>query len=98
MFELNSFQRDLLYCIAGLDGSYGLGIKRAVEDYGETEINHGRLYPNLDTLVNKGYVAKSSIDDRTNSYELTPEGRALLADRHEWEATQLSENDNGYCV
>jgi len=51
MFELNSFQRDLLYCIAGLDGSYGLGIKRAVEDYGDTEINHGRLYPNLDTLV-----------------------------------------------
>ncbi|RJX47885.1 helix-turn-helix transcriptional regulator [Halonotius pteroides] len=76
--ELNSFQRDLLYCIAGLDGSYGLGIKRAVEDYGNTEVNHGRLYLNLDTLVEKGYVAKSSIDDRTNSYELTPEGGSCL--------------------
>jgi DNA-binding PadR family transcriptional regulator len=94
MFELNGFQRDLLYCIAGLGGSYGLGIKRAVEDYGDTEINHGRLYPSLDTLVEKGYVAKSSIDDRTNAYELTPEGRALLADRHEREAAQLSKDDN----
>ena len=93
MFELNGFQRDLLYCIAGLDGSYGLGIKRAVEDYGDTEINHGRLYPNLDTLVEEGYVEKGSIDDRTNSYELTSEGRALLADRREWEAKQLSETD-----
>ena len=94
MFELNSFQRDLLYCIAGLGGSYGLGIKRAVEDYGDTEINHGRLYPNLDTLVEEGYVEKGSIDDRTNSYELTSEGRALLADRREWEAKQLSEASN----
>ena len=94
MFELNSFQRDLLYCIAGLDGSHGLGIKRALEDYGDTEINHGRLYPNLDTLVEEGYVEKGSIDDRTNSYELTSEGRALLADRREWEAKQLSEASN----
>jgi len=94
MFELSGFQRDLLYCIAGVDGSHGLGIKRALEDYGDTEVNHGRLYPNLDTLVEKGYVAKGSIDDRTNSYELTPEGWALLADRHKWEAKQLSEGDN----
>jgi Predicted transcriptional regulators len=94
MFEFSGFQRDLLYCIAGLDGSHGLGIKRALEDYGDTEINHGRLYPNLDTLVEEGYVAKGSIDDRTNSYELTSEGRALLADRREWEAKQLSEASN----
>jgi len=94
MFEFSGFQRDLLYCIAGLDGSHGLGIKRALEDYGDTEINHGRLYPNLDTLVEEGYVEKGSIDDRTNSYELTSEGRALLADRREGEAKQLSEASN----
>ena len=56
--------------------------------------DHGRLYPNLDTLVEEGYVEKGSIDDRTNSYELTPEGQALLADRHEWEGKQLSEGDD----
>ena len=39
-----------------------------------------------------GYADSS--DAMTNSYKLTPEGRALLADRHEWEAKQLSEGDD----
>ncbi len=91
MFELTGFQRDLLYCIAGLDEAYGLGIKAELETYGDTEINHGRLYPNLDTLIDKGYLTKSSLDDRTNEYALTEEGRSLLAERREWEAEKLSE-------
>jgi transcriptional regulator, PadR family len=92
MFELTGFQRDLLYCIAGTEESYGLGIKSELEQYGGTEINHGRLYPNLDTLVDKGYLEKSSIDKRTNEYTLTDAGRALVAERHEWEAEQLAES------
>jgi len=91
MFELTGFQRDILYCIAELDEPYGLGIKRALESYMEKEVNHGRLYPNLDTLVNKGYLAKSSIDDRTNNYQLTAEGKELLAERHRWEVERLPE-------
>jgi len=91
MFELTGFQRDILYCIADLEEPYGLGIKQALEDYGGTEINHGQLYPNLDTLVDKGYLAKSSIDKRTNNYELTAAGRELLAERREWEAERLPE-------
>jgi DNA-binding PadR family transcriptional regulator len=91
MFELTGFQRDLLYCIAGLEEAYGLGIKAELETYGDTEINHGRLYPNLDTLIDKGYLTKSSLDDRTNEYALTEEGRSLLAERREWEAEKLSE-------
>lgn len=90
MFELTGFQRDLLYCIAGMDEAYGLGIKEELQEYGDTEINHGRLYPNLDTLIDKGYLTKSSLDDRTNEYELTDEGQALLSERHEWEASKLS--------
>ena len=89
MFELTGFQRDILYCIADVNEPYGLGIKQALEEYGGTEVNHGQLYPNLDTLVDKGYVAKSSLDDRTNQYELTAEGRELLVDRDEWEAERL---------
>ena len=91
MFELTGFQRDVLYCIAGADEPYGLGIKRELEEYGGTEVNHGRLYPNLDTLIEKGYVEKSSIDKRTNSYELTDAGRELLSERHDWEAEMLSD-------
>lgn len=89
MFDLTGFQRDLLYCIAGLEEPYGLEIKRTLEDISGDEINHGRLYPNLDRLVEKEYVNKSSIDKRTNSYDLTAEGKQLLTERHEWEAAQL---------
>ena len=89
MFELTGFQRDLLYCIAGTQEPYGLGIKAELEAYGDTEVNHGRLYPNLDTLIDKGYVTKSKLDDRTNRYELTDAGRSVLAERREWEAEQL---------
>jgi DNA-binding PadR family transcriptional regulator len=49
------------------------------------------LYPNLDALVDKGYLEKGSIDKRTNEYTLTDAGRALLAERREWEAEQLAE-------
>ena len=73
-----------------MDEAYGLGIKSELEQYGVTEINHGRLYPNLDTLIDKGYLTKSSLDDRTNEYELTDEGWSLLDERYEWEAEKLS--------
>lgn len=90
MYELTGFQRDLLYCIAGMDEAYGLGIKTELEAYGDTEVNHGRLYPNLDTLIDKGCLTKGSLDDRTNEYKLTDEGRRLLAERREWEAKNLT--------
>ena len=91
MFELTGFQRDVLYCIAGTEEPYGLGIKADLEAHGDTELNHRRLYPNLDTLIDKGYVTKSQIDDRTNRYELIDSGREVLAERREWGAEQLTE-------
>ena len=91
MFELSGFQRDILYCISGLEEPYGLEIKRLLEDYSGSDVNHGRLYPNLDTLIDKGYVTKGSLDDRTNSYELTAAGRDLLTNRREWEDERLPE-------
>ena len=56
MYDLTSFQRDLLYAIVGQDDPHGLAIKDELEGYYEKEIHHGRLYPNLDTLVEKGPV------------------------------------------
>lgn len=85
MFELTGFKRDLLTVIAGLDDPNGLEVKAALEDYYEGEINHGRLYPNLDDLVEEGLVEKSKRDERTNVYTLTESGRQLLDDRREWE-------------
>ena len=71
MYDLTGFQYDLLYVIAGLYGPYGLAIKEQLADYYEGEIHHGRLYPNLDTPIDKGLVKKGQKDRRTNLYSLT---------------------------
>jgi len=85
MHDLTGFQRDLLYVIAGFEEPHGLAVKDELETYYEQEVNHGRLYPNLDTLVEKGLVEKGEIDDRTNSYTLTQRGRREIAARRNWE-------------
>lgn len=89
MHDLPGFQRDLLVVIAGLEEPKGLAIKVELDEYYSSEINHGRLYPNLDTLVEKGLVDKGKIDDRTNSYSLTRRGESELGDRHAWEDDYL---------
>ena len=85
MFDLTGFQRDLLYTIAGDDGQHGLAIKDRIETYYEAEINHGRLYPNLDALAEKGLIEKSQRDQRTNEYDLTARGAREIEARIEWE-------------
>lgn len=88
MFELTGFQRDLLYVIAALDRPSGQQIKQALEeDVGE--VNHGRLYPNLDTLVNRSFVEKGQHDRRTNYYQITEKGLDLVRERREWENNRV---------
>jgi len=84
--DLTGFQRDILWQLTRLDGDvHGLRIKESLEEMGYGEVNHGRLYPNLDTLVRSGFVEKGELDRRTNEYELTDEALELLADRQSWE-------------
>ncbi len=90
MHDLTGFQRDLLYVIVGGDRPHGLAIKDELEEYYGTEINHGRLYPNLDTLVEKGLVEKGQIDQRTNSYSLTQRGSREIEARREWEDDHIN--------
>ncbi|MDQ2051733.1 helix-turn-helix transcriptional regulator [Natronolimnohabitans sp. A-GB9] len=85
MYDLTGFQRDLLYVAAGLDEPHGLAIKDELEEYYEKEIHHGRLYPNLDTLVEKGLIEKGEADRRTNVYSVTRRGRREIEDRRRWE-------------
>jgi len=91
MHDLTGFQRDLLYVIAGLDEPHGLAIKDELESYYEKEIHHGRLYPNLDTLVDKGFVEKGQRDRRTNFYALNNRGERELDARREWESKYLTD-------
>ena len=86
MHDLTGFQRDCLYIIAGLEEPHGLAIKTELEDYYEGEIHHGRLYPNLDTLVDRGLVEKGEHDQWTNAYRMTRRGRQEIEARREWES------------
>lgn len=90
MHDLTGFQRDLLYVLAGLDAPKGLAIKDELEQYYESEINHGRLYPNLDELVEKGLIEKGRIDKRTNAYSLSRRGTREIEARREWEDQYVS--------
>lgn len=85
MYDLTGFQRDLLYIIVGSEEPHGLAIKAELDDYYETEIQAGRLYPNLDTLVAKGLVEKGQLDRRTNYYNLTRRGQREIDARADWE-------------
>ncbi|ADQ68041.1 helix-turn-helix transcriptional regulator [Halogeometricum borinquense] len=81
--DLTAFQQNILVILAE-EPMYGLAIKRNLEDYYQTEVNHGRLYPNLDDLVEMDLVEKSELDKRTNQYELTEKGHDAVLNRFAW--------------
>jgi len=76
--ELTHFQLEILYRLAKTGPSKGTALKSELFQLYESEINHGRLYPNLDQLAVKGYVNKESRDKRTNDYSLTVAGEAVV--------------------
>ena len=84
MFDLTSFQRDLLYIAMGLERPSGQDIKTELEKQLD-EVTRGRLYPNLDTLVEKDHLEKGSLDRRTNYYDLTEDGRQTLREHRQWQ-------------
>jgi hypothetical protein len=68
----------LLTVADGLDAPHGLAVKEEIERWYPGEVHNGRLYPNLDELVEKGLVSKSQRDRRTNEYRVTRRGQDLL--------------------
>lgn len=81
--DLTAFQQNILTILAA-EPMYGLAIKRELEAYYGDEVNHGRLYPNLDELVDMGLVKKSELDKRTNQYELTADGHDAVLSQLKW--------------
>lgn len=96
LWDLTGFQRDLLSVVVNQGPMKGLAIKAALEDVGYPSINHGRLYPNLNLLAEKGLIDKDekAIDDRTNSYEATRRGEREHRLDHEWRAGLHEEGDD----
>lgn len=72
------FRRDLLRFMNEGESYSGQEIKDKAEMV-YPEINHGRLYPNLDTLVENGLITRGQRDRRTNSYEITSKGQRFIA-------------------
>lgn len=91
-FELTAFQIHLLFMISGCEKPKGLAVKSGLENDSDQEINHGRLYPNLDTLVEKELVEKGELDRRTNYYETTDRGEKLLDEYQYWQDQQRHED------
>ena len=81
--DLTAFQQNILTILAE-EPRYGLAVKRELEAYYGSEVNHGRLYPNLDDLVDEGLVEKSELDKRTNQYALTDAGHDVVLGQIEW--------------
>lgn len=96
MHNLTAFQRDVLYVIAGAEAEpHGLAIKDKLTEYYDSEIDHGRLYPNLDTLVDKELVEKGTIDRRTNSYTLSEYGKQKIESRRKRENVYIDDQLTG---
>ena len=91
--ELTAFQHNILVILAKEPMS-GLAIKRELEEYYGTEVNHGRLYPNLDELVGLGLIDKSELDKRTNQYELTEDGYDAVMDQVEWTLENIATEED----
>lgn len=82
--NLTGFQRDLLVTTAGLNEPSGQSIKAVLEEQRGDKITHGRLYPNLDTLVEKEFIQKGEINRRANYYTISKTGQDALNQYLEW--------------
>lgn len=92
MRGLTAFQRDILHILAGLGECHGKTVKEEIEDYYGEEVYSGRLYPNLDELVECGLVDKTEsvptegeCNYRGNAYSVTEDGFSVLDRRNQWE-------------
>jgi PadR family transcriptional regulator PadR len=80
--ELPDFRRDILLTLARSEPTHGQGLREDLGTLRDEDVNDGRLYPNLNALVEDGLVEKREKEhnDRSNEYRLTDRGRASVRD------------------
>lgn len=95
--DLTRFQIDLLLAAAGVGPCKGLALKTELEDYYGTGVNHGRVYPNLNDLDERGLLEKQvrEPNERSNQYRITQAGRDALQRRQETIGRALSHVKTG---
>jgi DNA-binding PadR family transcriptional regulator len=74
--DLTAFQAHLLCVVYRLGPAEGVELQEALEKLYPEPINHGRLYPGLDRLVEKGLITKQTkaSDKRRNAYSTVGRG------------------------
>ncbi|MFC6732410.1 helix-turn-helix transcriptional regulator [Haladaptatus sp. DYSN1] len=74
--DLTAFQVHLLWLIYRLGPAEGVNLQDPLEELYPEDINHGRLYPSLDRMVDSGLVNKRTkeSDKRRKEYTLTGRG------------------------
>lgn len=84
--ELTAFQRDILalLVIECESPTSGQTLLDKLEESGYDTVNHGRLYPNLDSLENMGLLEVGEIDRRTNDYQATEEAKREVEQYQDW--------------
>jgi len=87
-FDVTNFQMNMLFIISGCDKPKGLAIKAVLQKETDKDVNHGQVYPNLDTLAEKGLIEKGALDKRTNYYQITDAGEKLLDEYQYWQDQQ----------
>ncbi len=68
----SAFERDILWVLSNEGEQKGVDIRLSLEEYYEKPVNHGQLYPNLDGLVDSGFVEKGV--DRRPDEQLRADG------------------------
>jgi DNA-binding PadR family transcriptional regulator len=80
--ELSDFRRDILLTLARSQPTNGSGLLADLSTLRDEQVNGGRLYPNLNALVDAGLVEKRENyhDDRSHEFRLDDQGRRALRD------------------
>jgi DNA-binding PadR family transcriptional regulator len=92
--DCTMFQIDLLIVLAEVGPAKGARVgERLSATRGLVEINAGQLYPNLDTLVDRGLVTKQAVNRRANHYALSRRGEHALADFRAYVARSVDSVD-----
>jgi len=82
--DLTAFQRDLLTVVASIKRPNGQDVQAELAKYYSEKPDSGRLYPNLDELVERGLVEKEDVSRIANAYVISDEGKEALASDLEW--------------
>ena len=82
--DLTAFQTHLLCLIYRFGPVEGVSLQDALEALYPEDINHGRLYPSLDRMVEAGLLSKQTkeSDKRRKEYALTGRGEWVAEEYH----------------